>query len=104
GAVGAGAAGIGATGAGAIVGEVTATEAIGAGTIVERIYAISPSGALGDRARVQRAMANLGHAGFPVTLDRAALSVHQRFAGSDATRAAAFQRAAASQAGIVMAT
>ncbi|MET0506679.1 MAG: LD-carboxypeptidase [Burkholderiaceae bacterium] len=104
GAVGTGTAGTGAAGAGAIVGEVTDAGAIGAGTIVERIYAISPSGALGDRARVERAMANLGHAGFPVTLDRAALSIYQRFAGSDATRAAAFQRAAASRAGIVMAT
>ncbi len=68
------------------------------------IYAISPSGAVEDRARIERAIAYLGAAGFTVRLDRSALAVHQRFAGQDRTRAGAFQRAAASDCGIVMAT
>jgi muramoyltetrapeptide carboxypeptidase len=72
--------------------------------LIDRLYAISPSSAVPDRARIDRAVANLGRAGFPVTLDRAALAVAQRFAGTDAARAAAFRRAAASRAGIVMAT
>jgi muramoyltetrapeptide carboxypeptidase len=68
------------------------------------IYAISPSGAVEDRARVERAIAYLGTAGFTVRLDRSALAVHQRFAGQDRARAGAFQRAAASDCAIVMAT
>ena len=68
------------------------------------IYAISPSGAIEDPARVQRAVANLSRAGFSVVLDRSALSVHQRFAGQDKARAGAFERAAASDCDIVMAT
>ena len=72
--------------------------------MAHRIYAISPSGAVEDEARLRRAMANLGRAGFPVKLDRSALAVHQRFAGQDKTRAEAFTRAAASTCDIVMAT
>jgi len=68
------------------------------------IYAISPSGAVEDRARIERAIAYLGSAGFSVRLDRSALAVHQRFAGQDRARAGAFQRAAASDCAIVMAT
>jgi muramoyltetrapeptide carboxypeptidase len=68
------------------------------------IYAISPSGAVEDPAALQRATANLRRLGFRVTLDRAALSVHQRFAGQDKTRADAFARAAASDCSVVMAT
>ncbi len=68
------------------------------------IYAISPSGAVEDEARLRRAVANLERTGFTVRLDRAALAVHQRFAGQDKTRADSFSRAAASDCSIVMAT
>ena len=68
------------------------------------IYAISPSGAVEDPAAITRAAERLSSHGFPVTLDRSALAVHQRFAGRDEARASAFERAAASDCGIVMAT
>lgn len=68
------------------------------------IYAISPSGAVEDQDRLRRAVANLERAGFTVKLDRAALAVHQRFAGQDKARAASFERAASSGCDIVMAT
>lgn len=68
------------------------------------IYAISPSGAVEDQERVRRAVTHLGQAGYTVTLDRAAFAVHQRFAGQDKTRAGAFDRAAASDCDVVMAT
>ena len=68
------------------------------------IYAISPSGAVEDATRIERAVHNLAKLGFSVTLDRAALSVHQRFAGQDKARAGSFERAAASDCAIVMAT
>ncbi|MGE0801864.1 MAG: LD-carboxypeptidase, partial [Lautropia sp.] len=68
------------------------------------IYAISPSGAVAEPQRIQRAVERLGRAGFPVTLDRAALAVHQRFAGTDQARVGAFERAADSDCGIVIAT
>jgi len=68
------------------------------------VYAISPSGAVQDPARVHRAVAHLAAAGIPVRLDRAALARSQRFAGTDAQRAAAFGRAAAQPAPVVMIT
>lgn len=68
------------------------------------IYAISPSGAVEDAGRIRRAVAHLTQLGFSVKLDRSALSVHQRFAGRDETRAESFARAAASSCDIVMAT
>ena len=68
------------------------------------IYAISPSGAVEDEARLRRGVANLERAGFEVRLDRSALAVHQRFAGQDKTRADSFARAAASDCDVVMAT
>jgi muramoyltetrapeptide carboxypeptidase len=68
------------------------------------IYAISPSGAVADPVRIRHAKANLESLGFKVRLDRAALLVHQRFAGQDAARADAFTRAAASRSSIVMAS
>lgn len=68
------------------------------------IYAISPSGAVEDAERVRRAVAHLSQLGFSVTLDRSALSIHQRFAGQDKARAGSFDRAAASACDIVMAT
>ncbi len=68
------------------------------------IYLISPSGAVGPEAPVERALANLRRAGFAPALDRAALKIRQRFAGTDEQRAAAFARAAAQPAPIVMIT
>jgi len=69
-----------------------------------RIYAISPSGSIGDRKRVERACDHLAQAGFPVKLDRGAFSAWQRFAGTDEARLAALTRAAESTPPIVMAT
>lgn len=68
------------------------------------IYAISPSGAIIDDGRIERAPANLARAGFDVVLDRAARRRTQRFAGPDTVRAAAFARAAARPEPIVMIT
>lgn len=68
------------------------------------IYLISPSGAVAPDAPLERALANLRAAGFAPTLDRAALKIRQRFAGNDDARAAAFVRAAAQPASIVMTT
>lgn len=70
----------------------------------KHIYTISPSSAVGNPDGLKVAATNLRGLGFEVTLDRAALSRHQRFAGSDAVRARAFERAAASSAEIVMTT
>jgi len=72
--------------------------------ISRSIYAISPSGAVADPVRIRQAKVNLEGLGFKVTLDRAALLVHQRFAGQDRSRADAFTRAAQSRCGIVMAS
>ena len=67
-------------------------------------YLISPSGAVAPDAPVERALAHLRQAGFAPVLDRTALKVRQRFAGSDQDRAAAFGRAASQPADIVMIT
>ena len=72
--------------------------------IPPRIYAISPSGSIGDRKRVERACDHLAQVGFPVKLDRGVFSAWQRFAGTDAARLQAIQRAAEQPAPIVMAT
>ena len=68
------------------------------------VYVISPSGAVRDPAGIARARERLAALGFASRLDRAALSRVQRFAGSDDTRLAAFGRAAAQPAPIVMIT
>ena len=68
------------------------------------VYLISPSGALLPDAPVERALANLRASGFAPVLDRAALARSTRFAGTDAQRAAAFSRAAAQAARVVMIT
>ena len=63
------------------------------------IYVISPSGAIADRSRVQRARRLLQRQGFRLTLDPKALATHQqRFAGDDEMRLQAFQRAMESNA------
>ena len=66
------------------------------------IYVISPSGAVLHPERVAPAKARLAAAGYRVRLDPAALKRHQRFAGTDAQRIAAFERAAAAPEPIVM--
>ena len=68
------------------------------------IYAISPSGALDDEAPLNAGCEALAALGFPVRVDRAARARDRRFAGSDATRSAAFGRAARQSAPVVMAT
>jgi muramoyltetrapeptide carboxypeptidase len=68
------------------------------------LYAISPSGAVQDAQRLHRAAAHLAAAGIRTTFDRAAFARSQRFAGTDLQRAAAFERAAAQPAPVVMVT
>lgn len=68
------------------------------------LYLISPSSAVPADAPLQRSLAALRAAGFSPVLDRGALRTHQRFAGTDAQRAAAFGRAAAQPARAVMIT
>ena len=70
----------------------------------EPIYLISPSGPVAPDGRLERALENLRVAGFDPVLDPAAQRRHQRFAGTDAQRAAAFSRAAAQPARTVMIT
>lgn len=66
------------------------------------VCVISPAGAVTDAARLRQACANLAARGYRVALDKAALAKETRFAGSDRTRLAAFSRAAARRAPIVM--
>ena len=66
------------------------------------IYVISPSSAVNDAAGLAVGAANLRDYGFRVVNDCAVSAQHQRFAGDDSTRAAAFERAANSKAPIVM--
>jgi muramoyltetrapeptide carboxypeptidase len=68
------------------------------------LYLISPASAVPADAPLQRSLAALRLAGFSPVLDRGALRTHQRFAGTDAQRAAAFSRAAAQPARAVMIT
>jgi muramoyltetrapeptide carboxypeptidase len=68
------------------------------------IYLISPSGAVADPASIDLARHRLGELGFKTTVDRAALLVHQRFAGTDKQRLAGIARALKQKHPIVMAT
>lgn len=68
------------------------------------IYIISPSSAVADPKALDRAQARLTKMGFKVVLDRAALARHQRFAGTDTQRLAAFTRAIKQKLPIVMAS
>ena len=65
---------------------------------------ISPSGAVPDDQRLQRAARHLEGLGFRVRIDSAALARQQRFAGSDQRRLQALHRAARSRAAVVMAS
>lgn len=68
------------------------------------IYLISPSGAVADPTAVERARERLGELGFKTALDRTALAVHERFAGTDKQRLAGIERALKQKHPIVMAT
>lgn len=68
----------------------------------KHIYIYSPSGAVRDKAAFRRGVKRLQTLGHEVEVDEAALASHQRFAGDDATRLAAIERAAASGADVAM--
>ena len=65
---------------------------------------ISPSGALPEPQRLERARQRLRELGWRVEIDTAAARRSARFAGTDAQRLAALHRAARSGAEVVMAT
>ena len=71
---------------------------------MSRIYIVSPSSAVRDKAAARRGVARLKALGHEVQLDESAYASHMRFAGDDATRLAALDRAAASGADIVLTT
>lgn len=68
------------------------------------IYLISPSGAVAEPERVELACRRLGELGFKTVIDRTALAVHERFAGTDKQRLAGIARALKQKQPIVMAT
>lgn len=68
----------------------------------KHIYIYSPSGAVRDKAAFRRGVARLKAHGHEVEVDPDALTRHQRFAGDDATRLAAIDRAVASRADVAL--
>ncbi len=68
------------------------------------IYLISPSGAVRDPETVHLAQQRLRAMGYRVAIDRTALAVHERFAGTDKQRLAAIARALKQKYPVVMAT
>lgn len=70
--------------------------------MTKHIYIYSPSGAVRDKAAFRRGIKRLQALGHEVEVDPAALASHQRFAGDDATRLAAIERAAASGADVAL--
>ena len=68
------------------------------------IYVISPSSAVADPKTLERASVRLTKLGYKVVIDRQALAVNQRFAGTDAQRVSAFGRAIKQKLPIVMAS
>jgi muramoyltetrapeptide carboxypeptidase len=72
--------------------------------VSKHIYIYSPSSAVRDKAAFKRGVKRLEALGHEVEIDEAALAVHQRFAGDDATRLAAIGRAAASGADVALTT
>lgn len=71
-------------------------------SVKKHIYIYSPSSAVRDKAGFKRGVKRLQTLGYEVEIDEAALSKYQRFAGDDATRLAAIDRAAASGADIAL--
>jgi muramoyltetrapeptide carboxypeptidase len=70
--------------------------------VKKHIYIYSPSGAVRDKAGFRRGVKRLKELGHEVEVDVDALSSHLRFAGDDATRLAAIDRAAASGADVAL--
>jgi len=70
----------------------------------KHIYIYSPAGAVRDKAAFKRAVQRLRAQGHAVEIDEAALAVHQRFAGDDATRLAVLHRIAALRPSVALAT
>ncbi|AYR19623.1 LD-carboxypeptidase [Alcaligenes faecalis] len=68
------------------------------------IYLFSPSGQILEPKRLEQASQRLNQLGFAVDIDPDALAVQERFAGTDAQRLAAVQRALQQPQPIVMAT
>ena len=68
------------------------------------IYIVSPSSAVAEEKVLTRGVQRLEKMGFKVTLDRNVLDCHQRFAGTDTQRLAAFDRAVKQKLPIVMAS
>jgi muramoyltetrapeptide carboxypeptidase len=68
------------------------------------IYVYSPSGAVRDKAAFKRGVQRLKSLGHEVEIDPAALKSVQRFAGDDAERLKAIERAAASGADVALIT
>jgi muramoyltetrapeptide carboxypeptidase len=68
------------------------------------IYLFSPSSAVQDPESVTLAQNRLQAEGFKTVVDRGAVSIHQRFAGTDKQRLAALSRALKQKLPIVMAT
>ena len=72
--------------------------------MTKRIYIFSPSSAVRNKAAVRRGVARLKALGHEVELDPGVFATHMRFAGDDATRLAAIERAAASGADVAIIT
>jgi muramoyltetrapeptide carboxypeptidase len=70
----------------------------------KRIYIFSPSSAVRNKAAVRRGIARLKALGHQVELDPSVFAAHMRFAGDDATRLAAIERATASGADVAIIT
>lgn len=66
------------------------------------VYVYSPSGAVRDKAAFRRGVRFLEQRGYSVEVDSAALCSHQRFAGVDAERLHAIERAARSGADVAL--
>ena len=69
---------------------------------MSHIYVYSPSSRVVDKAAFKRGIKRLTALGHEVEIDADALTGHLRFAGDDATRIAAFSRAAASGADVAL--
>jgi muramoyltetrapeptide carboxypeptidase len=72
--------------------------------VTQRIYIFSPSSAVRNKEAVKRGVARLKAMGHQVELDASVFATHMRFAGDDATRLAAVERAAESGADIAIIT
>jgi muramoyltetrapeptide carboxypeptidase len=69
---------------------------------MSHIYLFSPSGAIRDKVGFKRGVKRLEAQGHQVEIDPDALKSHLRFAGYDATRLSAVQRACASGADVAL--